>query len=319
MNCPKCGTALPDGAKFCFACGSATGAAAPPPPPPAAEKPAMAPQDLKCPACGAPIHPVFGEMVISCEYCGGSVTLGGAGWTEISKHTMLTAKVTDEASAMRVIHDYLDVGFLQRHAFEESKVVEQRLSFVPFWVIPVSASTNFVYQDVATSVGSTVGTMVAAEVIGGALMGGRRGGFVPVPIMTGPVVNSNRQATVTGNYEYPVIAVKGMTLYQPKNYQFALQDRSFFDRKEVPEGAPILNGDLGEDAAKHSAQAYVTQLQSEEAHRQHHMVSKVESKVDVSEGELLHVPIWYVQLERKGQKTAVLIDAHSARVMQTVA
>ncbi len=321
MNCPKCGTSLPDGAKFCSACGSPTGVDAAPASPPKPAAPTIAPagvQDLKCPSCGAPIKPVFGEMVVSCDYCGGTVTLGSGGWSQINKHTMLTAKITDGEAALKLIHDYLDTGFMHRKAFEESKIVEQKLSFVPFWVVPVSASTNFQYQDVATSVGSTVGTMVAAEMIGSALGGGRRGGFMPVPIMMGPAVGSNRQDSISGMYEYPVIAVKGMTSYQPHNYQFQLAERSFFDKKQIPSGAAVLNGDLGEDAAKFAARAYVTQLQSEAAHQKHHMVSKLQSQVDVSDAELLHVPIWYVLLDRKGQKTGILIDAHAAHVMQVV-
>ena len=320
MNCPKCGTTLPDGAKFCFACGSSLGGAPATPPPPASA-PSLAPagvQELKCPSCGAPVHPAFGEMVITCDYCGSSVTLGGNGWKEISKHTMLAPRITTPEAALPIVQAYLDTGFLHRRAFEESKVVEERLSFVPFWVIPVSASTSFVYQDVVTSVGATVGTMVAAEVIGSALSGGRRGGFFPVPIITGPVVNSNREETISGQYEFPVIAVKGMTSYQPKSYEFQLQDRTFFDKKQVPAGTPILNGDLGEDAAEHAARSYVSQLQSEAAHQKHHMVSQIRTQVDVTEGELLHVPIWYLQLDRKGQKAVILIDAHAGRVMQTV-
>jgi hypothetical protein len=220
--------------------------------------------------------------------------------------------------ALAVVRAHLDQGLFHHHAFEESKVVDQRLTFVPFWVLPVSASTNFQYQDVAVSVGSTVGTMVAAEMIGGALGGGRRGGFVPIPIMTGPVVGSNRADTISGQFEFPVVAVKGMTSFQPKDYQFGLTERTFFDKKRVPEGTPVLNGDLGEDAAQHAARAYVTQLQSDQAHKKHHMVSKLKTDIDVSEGELLHVPIWYIQLEHKGQKNAILIDAHGGRVMQTV-
>jgi hypothetical protein len=258
-------------------------------------------------------------MVISCEYCGSCVTLGGSGWKEISKHTMLVPKVKTAEAALQIVRASMDVGFLHRNAFEESKVVEQRLTLVPFWVMPVSASTNFVYQDVAVSVGATVGSMVAAEVIGGALTGGRRGGFVPIPVLAGPVVNSNRQDSISGTYEFPVIAVKGMTSYQPKDYQFSLSERTFFDKKQLPDGAPVLNGDLGEDAAQHAARAYVSQLQSEAAHKKHYMVSQLQSQIDVTEGELLHVPIWYFQLERKGQKVAILVDAHAGRVMQTVA
>ncbi|MCI4331946.1 MAG: zinc ribbon domain-containing protein [Thermoplasmata archaeon] len=323
MNCPKCGTSLPDNARFCFACGNATVAMASPPPPPAAPTPPSssggsgAPESLNCPKCGAPLHPVFGEMVISCDYCGASVTLGGAGWKQISKHSMLAPKVTSADQALAIVHPYLDVGFMHRNAFEESKIVEQKLSFVPFWVVPVSATTNYVYTDVAVAAGGTAASVGAAVLLGSAL-GGRRGGFTPIPIFMGSPVNSSRQDTIVGTYDYPVVAVMGMSAYQPKNYEFGLTERSFFDKKMVPAGAPILNGDLGEEAAQHSARSFVTQLQAEEAHKRHRMVSQLSCQCEVSEAELLHVPIWYFLLDRKGAKAMILVDAHGGRVIQTV-
>ncbi len=329
MFCTKCGTQLPDDARFCSKCGAVQGGAAggggggaaPAAPKPSAS-PTIAPsgaQELKCPACGAPIHPTFGEMVITCEYCGGSVTLGGQGWKEINKHTMLPLKVSDRDAALKVVRGYLDQGFLHRKFFEESKLLESRLSYVPFWVLPASASTTYQYQAVATSVGATVGTMAAGALIGNALTGGRRGGVAVVPIMGGSVVNPNRSETISGQYEYPIVAVKSMSAYQPKDYQFGLGDRTLFDKKSIPDGTPILNGDLGEDAAQHAAKAYVQQLQSEAAHKKHSMVSNLKCDVEVTEGELLHVPVWYFQFDHKGEKATILIDAHAGRVIQTVA
>jgi hypothetical protein len=326
VYCIACRAELPPNAKFCLACGTpvpgttATGTPAAPPPAPAEKVVAPAgAQAVNCPSCGAPVHPVFGEMVVACDYCGATVTLGGAGWKEVGKHSMLTPKITSAGPALALVHDYLDQGFLHRKAFEESKIVEQKLSFVPFWVVPVAATTNFTYTDVAVGVGSTVGSIAAAELLGAALGGGQRGGFIPIPVMMGSPVNSTRQDAIAGQYEFPVVAVKGMTAYQPKDYQFALSERTFFDKKQIPDGAPVLNGDLGEDAAQHAARAYVTQLQSEAAHKRHRMVSGLSCHVQASEAELLHVPIWYFLLDRKGEKAMILIDSHSGRVLQTVA
>jgi hypothetical protein len=326
MNCIQCGAALPPNAKFCFQCGAAAyapgqaPAGAPPPPPPSAVPP-LAPvgaEALKCPNCGAPVHPVPGDMVVSCEYCGSSVTLAGTGWKAISKHTMLAAKITTPDQALQTVHAYLDTGFLHRKDFEESTITEQRLSFVPFWVVPVTATTNYVYQDLVVGVGGTVGTIAAAEILGSALGGGRRGGFFPIPVMTGPPVNPTRAATISGSFDFPVVAVKGMSAYQPKSTEFDLPDRVIFDKKAIPAGAPILNGDLGEDAAQHAAQSYVTQLHAEQAHKQHHMVSGIRTETQVSEAELLHVPIFYFRLDHRGQPHIILVDAHSGRVIQTV-
>ncbi len=322
IYCVKCGTGLPDDAKFCAKCGTpvAAGGGTAPTAPATPSSPTLAAagvQELKCPTCGAPIHPTFGEMIINCDYCGGSVTLGGDGWKQINKHTMLSLKVTSQDAALKIVHEFLDQGFLHRHAFEESKLVEAKLSYVPFWVLPAAASTTYQYQAVATSVGTTVGTIAAASLLGSALSG-NRGGTTVVPIFGGPVVNPTRAETISGQYEYPVVAVKSMTAYQPKDYEFQLGDRAFFDKKSVPDGAPILNGDLGEDAARFAAKAYVQQLQSEAAHKKHSMVSNLHCEVTITEGELLHVPVWYFLFERKGEKTMILIDGHAGRVLRTV-
>jgi hypothetical protein len=319
MNCPKCGTALPDNARFCYGCGSAMAAAAPPAAPAPAARPIAAPPgvtSLKCPQCGAPIHPSFGDAVLSCDYCGSSVSLGAEGWKQIGKHSLLSAKVVEVADALDLVHQHVNTGFLHRKTFEESKVNQQKLTFVPFWVLPVSATTNYVYTDVAVSVGGTLGTIAAAEVLGG---GGRNRYPSVVPFPVAPMVNPTRTDTLSAMYEYPVVAVKSMTAYQPKGYEFSLTDRALFDKNAIPPGVPILNGDLGEDAAQFAARAYVTQLQSELAHKKHTMVQQVQTQVTVAEGELVHVPIWYVELERKGAKTVVLIDSHAGKIMQTIA
>ncbi|MGA8603947.1 MAG: zinc ribbon domain-containing protein, partial [Thermoplasmata archaeon] len=147
--CKKCGAQIPDDAQFCMKCGtpvqgagtapSASAATATPSTPPIA---GAGVQELKCPSCGAPIKPTFGEMVITCDYCGGSITLGGQGWKEISKHTMLSLTVTDRDTALKTVRAYLDQGFFHRHFLEESKIAEERLSFVPFWIVPASATTT---------------------------------------------------------------------------------------------------------------------------------------------------------------------------------
>ena len=323
MFCVKCGTQLPDDARFCAKCGAALpgggGGAAPTAAAAAPAAPALAPagvQELKCPTCGAPIKPSFGDMVITCDYCGGSVTLGGQGWKEINKHTMLPLKLADQAAALQLIRSTMDEGFLHRHDFEESKVEEASLAYVPFWVLPASATTNYQYQAVAASIGATVGTMAAAELLGGAL-GGRGRGVNVIPIMAGPVVNPNRSETLSHQYEYPVIAVKAMTEYQPKDYQFQLTERAVFDKKQVPGGTSILNGDLGEDAAKAAAKGNVAALQSELVHKKHAVVSQVSTQVEIGDGELLHVPIWTFRLSHKSAQARYLVDASASRVIRT--
>lgn len=335
MQCPRCGAALPDNARFCYACGTPLagvpvpppppgtpygypgmpGVGAPPPPPPVAAPTAAPtpPKDLKCPSCGAPLQPDFGDAVLTCQYCGGTVSLAGTGWKSVNRHTMLLPQIIDPDSALKIVKGSMDTGLFHGHRFEESKVAEQKFQFVPYWIVPSSATTNLTYQDVAVSAGSTVGTMAVGALLGDALSRGRGNTFIP--IMAGPVANPTRQDQITGSYQFPVVAIKGYMQYQPKNYQFNLETRQLYKKDGLPGGATVLNGDLGEDSAQQAARAYVMQVQADAAHRKHHMVSSLQTQVDVGEPELLHAPIWYFSLDHKGSNVVLLVDANAGRVM----
>src|SRR5439155_22641770 len=122
---------------------------------------------LKCPSCGAPIAPKFGEMIITCEYCGSSVTLGSSGWANIQKQTMLPLRIqtTDDISAR--VRSMMDTGLLHRHLQESSNLEEMNLSVVPYWLVAASASTSLI-STVIVAEGATVAYSAAQWcVIGG--------------------------------------------------------------------------------------------------------------------------------------------------------
>jgi hypothetical protein len=321
MQCPQCGTPLPPNARFCYGCGAnLSGAppappppgmpgygAPPPPPPPAAAAAPTAPRDLKCPSCGAPLQPEFGDTVITCKYCSGTVSLAGTGWKAVNRHTMLTPQLMDPEAALKIVKSTLNTGMFHGTRFEDSKVTEQKLQFVPYWIVPSSATTNYTYQDLVTAGAATVGTAAIGSFIGGMFGGGSTN--------VRPAVNSTRQDQVTGSYQFPVVAVKGYLQYQPRNYQFNMDTRQLYNKDSLPGGMAVLNGDLGEDAAQQAARALVTQAQADIAHKKHRMVNALQTQVEVGEPELVHVPIWYFALDHKGQQMVVLVDANSSRVM----
>ena len=112
MYCHNCGAQLPDDAVFCSKCGTSTGLNVVKPTA-SSTGPVIAPSgvtSMKCPSCGAPISPKFGEMVITCEYCGTGVTLGAQGWTNIQKSTMLALKVATADQVNSIIVPMMDHG-----------------------------------------------------------------------------------------------------------------------------------------------------------------------------------------------------------------
>src|SRR5260370_37844790 len=150
MFCLKCGNQLPDDAAFCSKCGTSTTSSfktsqTQSDSVSAAANQILAPsiaQSLKCPSCGAPIAPKFGEMIITCEYCGSSITIGNAGWANIQKQPMLplTLQSTDQISSR--VKSMMHRGMLHRHLQESSTLEEMTLSVVPYWLVNVADKTS---------------------------------------------------------------------------------------------------------------------------------------------------------------------------------
>ncbi len=346
MFCYKCGAQLPDDARFCYKCGAQLGGqagqagapsqpAATAAPSPAGSATIAGPQvtEMKCPGCGAPIKPQFGEMVVTCDYCGSSISLSADGWRGVDKHTMLPLKYGTKESALSLLGSIMDRGLLRKHLQEESVNEEMTLSVVPYWIVPVSARTSYTAVDAAAEVGSIATTAALFGLMGGAFGGfgggGRNSGF-GTGMMEGAMFggmamggmgggrNTVRAYSLDGNYQFPVIAMKALAEYQPQDYTFALQQRAPFTTSSIPKFAKVLNGDVGEDAAKNNAKTGVDQLQSMKAHKQHHMVQKISTQTDVSDPELMHVPVWFARYNHKGKKIVVVLDANSGGVINSI-
>jgi len=335
MYCLKCGNQLPDDAAFCSKCGvrtNASGQISQNESNNAGASPSqiLAPstaQSLKCPSCGAPIAPKFGEMVITCEYCGSSITLGSAGWANIQKQTMLplTIQSTDEISNR--VKTMMDRGMLHRHLQESSTLEEMTLSVVPYWLVNVSARTSIIATNMVAE-GATVATTAALIGVMAGMGGGHRGGF-GAPLLGGAMLGSMMGSGMGGggqkkaiqmdqNYNFPIIALKALTQYQPRDYQFAIEGRTLFDISKYPKGIKVLNGDISEDAAKYQAKTLVDQLQSQKAHAQYHMIQQITSQEDVSDTELLHVPIWFVRYDHGGNKIVLVVDGNSGNIINSL-
>jgi hypothetical protein len=237
---------------------------------------------------------------------------------------MLPVKFAEKDQILAEIHGLMDRGFLHRHLQEESTLEDMNLSLIPYWLVSASAKTSVVASDMAVQAGQIATTAALFGVMGG--MGGRRGGFAG-PLLAGALLgsamssnqgNARKGFEMGDNYNVPVVALKAFTEYQPRNYQFNLGERTFFDVSKIPKSVKILNGDVGDEAAIYQAKALVTQLQSDKAHAQYHMIQQLHTDVDVADVELLHAPTWFARYDHRGNKVVLVIDANSGAVINSI-
>jgi len=289
-------------------------------------------------------------MVITCEYCGSGVTLGTQGWTNIQKQTMLPLKIATVDQVNSIITLMMDKGLLHRHLHEDSTQEEMSLTFVPYWIVSVSARTSITATDETAQIVQTASTAALMGVIfggmGGGFGGGRRGGFgggrraFVHEVGTGGFLNGvlglkrlrimafgmgmgygggmKKSEQMDENYNFPVIALKALSDYQPRDYQFDLDGRTLFDISKLPKSVKILNGDISEDVAKSQAKTLVDQLQSQKAHAKYHMIQSINTESDVGDVELLHAPVWFAKYDHKGNKIVLVIDANSGKVINSL-
>jgi hypothetical protein len=260
---------------------------------------------------------------------------------------MLTLKVATVDQVNSIITPMMDRGLLHRHLHEDSTQEEMSLTYVPYWIVSVSARTSIIAVDETAQIAQAATTAALMGVVFGGMGGfggGRRGGFggrrasegglaanpfrgllglKGIRIMAfgmgmGMGGGMKKTEQLDENYNFPVIALKALTDYQPRDYQFNLEGRELFDISKLPKDVKILNGDISEEVAKSQAKTLVDQLQSQKAHSQYHMIQSIHTDSDVGDVELLHAPVWFSKYDHKGNKIVLVIDANSGRVINSL-
>ena len=315
MFCNQCGGRIADGSVFCNLCGARQGvvvspgapqgAPAPGMPPqaapvaqyaPAPQQPAAAPppmpQSLKCNSCGASLQPPSGSAVVVCEYCGAATQMAAAtGQAQvIQKHYMLNNTLNNE-SATHAGGQWLNKGLFRRKVAERSELGQIVLKYVPYWIVPTTMVADF------------SGTKNVSESV----------------MRNGQWTSVTKQVPVHDRVQLqqniPVVAVRGYTQYQPKEgFQFQLQGKGNFD-KRAPGGLEGQTGDVSEAEAKGTAGTFAQDLAQQAARKRVDNLQSFNGNPQTFDGELVHIPVWFMQYTHKGKQMFILIDGSTGQVI----
>lgn len=308
MFCNQCGGRIADGSVFCNLCGARQGVVMPaggqpapgqpqvmapqmaPPAQPAAA-PSPMPQSLKCNSCGASLKPAAGVSVLVCEYCGAVTTMGTSGAAEVMQnHYMLTNALNNE-TATEAGGKWLNKGLLRRHVAERSELGQIVLKYVPYWIVPTSVVADF------------QGTKNVSKSV----------------MRNGQWTTITEQLPVRDHIQFqknlPIVAVRGYTQYQPKEgFSFQMQGKTNFDKRQTG-GVEVQSGDVAEAEAKSQAASFAQHLAEEEARKHADTITSINVNPTTFSGELVHVPVWFMQYTHKGKQMFILIDGNSGQVM----
>jgi DNA-directed RNA polymerase subunit RPC12/RpoP len=269
-----------------------------------------------CTRCSAPISPSQEDLIVTCRYCGSTISL--ATQEEIKKHSMLENLMFTQ-QAVAATQNFMDKGILRAGVSRDAQITNVKLRYVPFWFFPVDATTSLTgvagsgimgeihqveeaLKDERASKLSKFGKIVKAGV--SAAEESRQKERRPVTV----------SQTFSSFYVWPTLARKTM-ISEINYYDVPTTKKIPFDVGKIPSDAEFLNTELNEEEAK-------TKVKSEVESRERLIASgKVDTlqtcytTVTTGEVELVHAPIWFVHYTLKGENYVIAIDGCEGKVL----
>jgi hypothetical protein len=264
---------------------------------------------MMCRNCGAPLEFGYGATVITCGYCGSSMTLAGDVTKLISKHTMLLNRITTD-DAVLATKKWMDVGILRVNVAAESTITLVEMKYLPVWDIPVTVNGSYTGMMGAGyhSAGAQMSDSFKEKDTKGFFSGlGKMAGQVALNALANQGKQRNvRQTPQTTNgviddqYHELILARRSTTMDLTK-YPIPLTGKEIFNLSTIKStGGELLDGDMLEDEAKTKAEADAIERSRKALSHTLDSIQRFDVKTIIGEAELIHVPIWLVHYTHKG-------------------
>lgn len=270
----------------------------------------------KCTECGAPLNVTQEDLIVTCRYCGFTISVGTS--EEIKKHSMLENHFLTQ-QVVEAAKKYMDKGLLRVGVSRDAQITNIKLRYVPFWVFPADAETYFKGKS---------GTGLAGEMrqVQDALSSKRESKWKRF----GKVLQAGASAMMeaqqkdrapktisysfSSHYVWPILARRTM-ISEISYYDVPATKKIPFDVGKIPKDADFLNTELNEEEAKARIRAEVEAKERLVAGGKVDVLETCNTKVTIGEGELVHAPIWFVHYNIEGENYAILVDDCNGKVL----
>ena len=273
------------------------------------------PRPTSCTNCGAPLSVSQEDVIITCKYCGFTITL--ATQEEIKKHSMLENKLY-KPQVVETAKNYMDKGIFRRGVAEKAQISNVKLRYVPFWVFPTDATTNY---------GGTKGSgMAQLREMGHAATEKKKSGLsrfgkflkAGASLALEKKLGKEKRRTVRDQFShhYNWTTLARMAMISDINYYEVPAERKIpFDSGKIPEDAEFLNTELNEEEARAKVRAEVETKQRELVSERVDTINFSNTSVTIWEGELIHAPVWFVHYTLDGENYAIAVDGCTGKVL----
>jgi len=285
------------------------------PQPPPAPKPVQ-PPPTNCSNCGAPLNLTQEDLVVTCRYCGFTMTV--ATREEIKKHSMLENRLLAQ-QAVEAAQKYMDKGVFRVGVSKDASITNVKLRYVPFWVC--STNTNTFFRGVT-------GTGIMGEIHQAqeATSDKRSSGLAKFGklMLAGAKAYAETQQkdrrartvsySFSNNYIWPTLARQ--TMISEINYYDVPATRKIpFNVGKIQPDAEFLNIELNEEEAKTKVKSEVEAKERLIASGKVDTLETCNTNVALGEAELVHAPVWFVHYMLKGENYVIAVDGCEGKVL----
>jgi DNA-directed RNA polymerase subunit RPC12/RpoP len=269
-----------------------------------------------CPTCGAAINPSQEDLIVTCRYCGYTVTL--ASRDEIEVHSMLENHLFAQ-QAVEAAQKYMDKGVFRSGIAREAQITNVKLRYLPFWTFPVTTYTAYVgitgsgLSGEMRQIENTFSDKRASRFskFGSLLKAGASAYMESQQKNQGPRTLS---LSFSSQYIWPILARRS-AISEINYYDVPAARKIPFDVGKITTDAEFLNTEFKQEEAKLRARAEVEQRERQVACGKVDTLQSCSVNATVSDGELVHAPIWFVYYALNGENYTILVDGSEGKIL----
>jgi hypothetical protein len=235
-------------------------------------------QNIRCSHCGAPVEFKPGEIIATCKYCG-FTTVIETGQAFNFEHSVLLNSYSPE-QVEDLIRDWMRSGFMKPGDLaKKSKITEKALTYLPFWVVSVEATTKYkgIFERIAP-----------------------------------PIV---KEGQINKGYNWLVLARQASD-FPTSEYDVPLAGKVPYDFRKIEGFAKVLNSEIERDQAlelaKQQIDAHHRFLLQQDVDR----IVEATTTVNLKQMLYLHAPVWFIKYEYKGNIYQMIIDGSQGMVLR---
>lgn len=235
-------------------------------------------QNIRCSHCGAPVEFKPGEIIATCNYCG-FTTVIETGQAFTFEHSLLLNNYsTDRIEDL--VREWMRSGFMKPSDLaKKSKIIEKNLTYLPFWVVSLEATTKY------------------------------KGIFERI---SPPIV---KEGQIKKEYNWLVLA-RGAAGFPTREYDVPLAGKIPYDFRKIEGFAKLLNSEMQREQAIELAKQEIDVHHRFLLQQDIDRIVEADTSVELKQMVYMHAPIWFIKYDYKGNSYQIIVDGATGMVLK---